>query len=137
MLKAGEAAKLARVSRATIHRARSEGRLSGDKDERGHFTFDPSEVMRVFPRQSEIVASISHDAPRDSVNEADDTPKNATENAVLQVKLDAAEKLADERAKTIDDLRSRLDIEGEERRKLTAMLTDQRPKGFWARLRGR
>ena len=41
-----------------------------------------------------------------------------------------------------DDLRSRLDAESEERRKLTAMLTDQRrgpepPRGIWARLTGR
>ena len=144
MLKAGEAAKLAGVSKATIHRARSEGRLSGEKDDRGYFTFDPSEVLRVFPRQSEIVTEISHETMRDTQDETGETPKNITESAVLQVKLDAAIKSLEERERelhhrdqTIDDLRSRLDTEGEERRKLTAMLTDQRPKGFWARLRGR
>lgn len=144
MLKAREAAKLAGVSKATIHRARSEGRLSGEKDDRGHFVFDPAEVMRVFPRHSETVSQVSHDALRDTSIEAGETLKNATELAVLQTKLDAATKSLEERERelhhrdrTIDDLRSRLDTEGEERRKLTAMLTDQRPKGLWARIRGR
>jgi hypothetical protein len=59
------------------------------------------------------------------------TPKatEATEaKAVLQARLDAAERLLDDRERTIDDLRHRLDEEGEERRKLTALLTDQRGK---------
>ena len=100
--------------------------------------------MRVFPRQYETVAEISHETMRDTPDETGETPKNTTKSAVLQVKLDAAMKSLEERERelhhrdqTIDDLRSRLDTEGEERRKLTAMLTDQRPKGFWARLRGR
>ena len=37
-------------------------------------------------------------------------------------------------ARTIDDLRERLD---KSELKVTALLTDQRPKGLWARLRGR
>lgn len=64
------------------------------------------------------------------------------------------ERLAEERERErrqlqdrIDNLERRLDIEGEERRKLTAILTDQRakpeaaepapPSGFWGRLFGR
>lgn len=64
------------------------------------------------------------------------------------------ERLAEERERErrqlqdrIDNLERRLDIEGEERRKLTAILTDQRAKpetvepapaaGFWGRLFGR
>jgi C4-type Zn-finger protein len=72
------------------------------------------------------------------------TPKITGEAAEMVLKLamaekerDAAQSLADERAKTIDDLRDRLDKESEERRKMTAMLTDQRPRGFWSRLTGR
>jgi chemotaxis response regulator CheB len=47
--------------------------------------------------------------------------------ASAEKERDAAQSMAEERAKTIEDLRDRLDKEGEERRKLTAMLTDQRP----------
>ena len=51
---------------------------------------------------------------------------------VIRAKLEAAaERIADKDG-VIDDLRQRLDTEGEERRKvqaqLTALLTDQRPK---------
>ena len=77
---------------------------------------------------------------------ANETPETPHLMGEMQAKLDAAERLAAERERTIEDLRRRLDVEGEERRKLTAMLTDQRtapeptpepPRGFWARLRGR
>jgi hypothetical protein len=63
------------------------------------------------------------------------TVEQADATALWRTKLDAAERLLVERERTIDDLRQRLDteaearrIEGEERRKLTALLTDQRAK---------
>jgi hypothetical protein len=47
------------------------------------------------------------------------------------------ERLADKDS-VIDDLRRRLDTEAEERRKLTMILTDRRPrKKWWRRLLGR
>ena len=86
------------------------------------------------------------------------TVENGTENAILQVKLDAAEKLAAEREQelhhrdvTITDLRERLDKSEQKRdeaqTKLTALLSDMRPTapekpverhgahwGYWAAL---
>ena len=81
---------------------------------------------------------------RGGADDAVEAPSVSIENSILRVKLEAAEQALEERDRelrhreeTISDLRDRLDREGEERRKLTAMLTDQRtpPKGFWARLR--
>jgi hypothetical protein len=46
----------------------------------------------------------------------------------LEARLTAAERLLAEREGTIDDLRRRLDDEAQERRRLTALLTDQTPK---------
>ena len=67
-----------------------------------------------------------------------DTGVTPHENSTLQTELDAVRQIAEDRQKTIDDLRERLDAESEERRKLTTMLTDQRkPRGLWARLSGR
>jgi hypothetical protein len=45
----------------------------------------------------------------------------------LQAKLEAATQRLRDKDDVIDDLRRRLDAEAEERRKLTALLTDQRP----------
>jgi hypothetical protein len=60
----------------------------------------------------------------------------------LQARLEAAERRIADKDDVIADLRRRLDAEGEERRRLTALLTDQRAgerskaptDGLWARL---
>lgn len=134
MLTPKEAALRVGKSKATIIRHIKNGKLSASRDDSGNYHIDPSELVRAYAGEAgEPSRKSAHETTRDG----GETAKNDGDMTVLQVKLDAAEKLADERAKTIDDLRSRLDIEGEERRRLTAMLTDQRPKGFWARLTGR
>lgn len=121
----GTAAKATGKSKSTILRAIRDGKLSASKNVHGVYQIKPAELHRVYPAQ---IAQLSNDTLR--------TPlKNTDETGVLQAELDAARQLAAERQKTIDDLRTRLDQESEERRKLTAMLTDQRTKrkGFWAR----
>lgn len=52
--------------------------------------------------------------------------ENRIEIERLRAELKAANTLSENMAETVADLRERLDREGEERRKLTAMLTDQR-----------
>jgi len=125
----GTAAKATGRSRSTILRAIKSGKLSADKDDNGNYQIDPAELGRVYPQQPE--------------KQAHDTPRNASEQAVatavLRTELEAARQLADERQKTIDDLRSRLDKEGEERRQITARLLEyeQHPrgsKGLWSRI---
>lgn len=138
MYSMAQAAKAVGKSKSTILRAIKSGKLSANKNAHEQYEISPSELHRVYP-------AASHEALHEPANDASRTTRDATgEAAEMGLKLvaaekerDAAQNLAEERARTIDDLRSRLDTEGEERRKLTAMLTDQRPKGFWARLRGR
>jgi excisionase family DNA binding protein len=55
MLTLGQAAKETGVSKPTISKAISKGRLSGTKNEKGEYEIDPSELFRVFP-----LASKSH-----------------------------------------------------------------------------
>jgi hypothetical protein len=62
----------------------------------------------------------------------------ASDTGGLRVEVEMLrERLADKDA-VIEDLRRRLDAEAEERRRRTALLTDQRPaapgRGFWRRL---
>lgn len=141
MLTPKEAALQVGKSKATIIRHIKNGKLSADRDDSGAYHIDPSELARVYHVET---GDPSHKVSRDTTRDSGETLKNSNDIAILQVKLDAANKALEDRDrelhhrdKTIDDLRSRLDTEGEERRKLTAMLTDQRPKGLWARLRGR
>lgn len=127
MLKVSDAAKLAGVSKATLHRARSEGRLSASKDDRGHYIFEPSEVLRVFPNASRDSRESPNEAIRESHRDDGEAGETLLKLAMAEKERDAAQQLAEERSRTISDLRDRLDKEGEERRKLTAMITDQRP----------
>ena len=118
----GSAAKLTGKSKSTLLRAIKSGRMSGSQDTSGNYQIETSELLRVFP-------ATVHGTP-------DDAPRTTQRNGAEQAELEGLRALAEERQRTIDDLRRRLDQEGEERRKLMAVLTDQREKrrGFWARL---
>ena len=114
-----EAAKSCRKAKGTILKAIKDGRLSAPKDAKGRYEIDPSELHRVFPM------TIPDQSEKPTL-----TPKSDHENRIeieqLRAELKAANTLSENMAETVADLRERLDRECEERRKLTAMLTDQR-----------
>jgi excisionase family DNA binding protein len=119
----GQAAKATGKSKATISRAIHSGRLSAVKDEAsGEYKIDPSELHRVFDPVSSTQAQ----------NGGLKQSETAGETALLRVQLEQErQERQRERVQlegTIDDLRRRLDREAEERRRLTALLTDQRAK---------
>ena len=60
--------------------------------------------------------------------ESSSTKALEEELAVLRERVRSQDQLLADRADQIADLRTRLDREGEERRKLAAILTDQRPR---------
>lgn len=129
----GQAAKATGRSKSTILRALQTGKVSGSKNAHGQYEIDPAELHRVYR------GTVQEERNDDARNSG----ATGSETAVLRAELDAIQRLAEERQRTIEDLRQRLDREGEERRKLTAMLTDQRPapapeppKGFWRRVMG-
>jgi hypothetical protein len=124
-----EAATASGKSKMTIQRAIKSGKLSASRRDDESYDIDPSELHRVFPPVSVL------EAKNDS-KVRDDIPNDIM---VLQLELKVRdEKIAlieaerererDQLTGQIDDLRHRLDSEGEERRKLTALLTDQREK---------
>ncbi len=120
----GQAAKAAQVSRTAIQHAIAGGRLSATKDDLGRWQIDLSELRRVYPNV----------APNGGASVADSiAPIAPVETAELR---ELRARLADAHD-TIADLRSRLDAEAEERHRLTLMLTDQRPRRRWWRLRWR
>lgn len=122
----GEAAKATGKSKATISKAIKSGRVSARKDETGTFHIDPSELHRVYPPTV--------------YSEQKETPANTGKNAnidgtirELQARLEAAhERLSDKEA-VIADLREDRD---RWRQQASALLSDQRPKGFWGKLFG-
>ena len=112
----GEAAKATGKSKPTIQRAIKSGRISAERKADGSYEIDPAELHRVFPPLS--VTSNDTGEMKQSVPPV--TP------AVLQAELDGLRGEMEQVKSERDDLRRRLDMESEERRKLTALLTDQR-----------
>jgi hypothetical protein len=114
-----EAAKSCHKAKGTVLKAIKEGRLSAPKDAKGRYEIDPSELHRVFPltaidQLGKPILTTTYDH------------ENRIEIERLRTELKAANTLSENMAETVADLRERLDREGEERRQLTAMLTDQR-----------
>jgi excisionase family DNA binding protein len=129
----GEAARRTGLSKATVQRAIKSGKLSAASvNSDGSYNIDPAELARVYELK-----------PRDGFADPSmkqlETPTESgglqVEVAVLRERLSAigrereeAERRYQLAADQIEDLRRRLDGEAEERRKLTALLTDQSRK---------
>lgn len=124
---AGQAAKAVGKNIATITRAIKSGKISASKEVDGAWCIDPAELHRVFPIAPQDLRNpeMQRDAtpPQEAVAGADNGLLQ--EVAILRERVRAQEVLLSDRADQIDDLRSRLDKEGEERRRLAAILTDQ------------
>lgn len=128
-----EAVKHFEVSRPTLQKALSTGKLSGVRDGQGHWTIDPSELARVYSPRSGGGQTEQHLLPTKltTANTPQNTP-DPGELAALRARLGEAERravvaeaLAEERGRHIEDLRRMLPSPAPARR------------GFLARLLGR
>jgi len=107
-----DAVKVYQVSRATLMRALSDGKISAEKTDAGHWLIDPAELARLYVLR----------APQKAVSRTDPEPIGQRETGkkphldhALEVRLARAEaELAAEREKTallerhLDDLRRML-----------------------------
>jgi hypothetical protein len=122
-----QAAKAVGKDRTTILRAIKSGKLSAGRDElTGAWLIEPAELHRLYPPDMPHTVHATGNA----MARHEPEPGEFRE---LQARLEAAEaRLVDkdaviaEQRSTLDDLRRRLDIEAEERRRLTMLLADQR-----------
>lgn len=140
----GQAAKTAKRSKGTLSKALNSGGISAEKDDKGRWQIDPSELSRWMS---------ANPFPNGRENQSE-TPEETHENSVLGLEVKMLRERIDamtaerdrERGQLVDqieDLRARLDGAEAERVRLNALLTDQRdPKkstakrGFWARFTG-
>ena len=112
----GEAAKTVNRSKSTLSKAIKSGRLSCMSREGGEYQINAAELFRVFPVNSGFNPEI----------ERLETPEGNGRTAILEAQLAGLRSELEQVKGERDDLRRRLDEEAEERRKLTAILTDQR-----------
>jgi hypothetical protein len=129
----GEAARAVGRSKTTLGRAIKSGRISATRGEDGSYLIDPAELHRVFP-----VIRDGHPRMERSGTLNGPEPAPSLETLALRQLLAERERLVDEQAESIRDLRARLDQEAEERRRMTEerrqlmnMLTDRR--SWWRR----
>ena len=140
----GQAAKTAKRSKGTLSKALNSGGISAEKDEKGRWQIDPSELSRW----------MSANPFPNSLQNQSETPEETHENSALGVEAkmlrERIDAMIDERDRErgqlvdqIEDLRARLDGAEAERVRLNALLTDQREnskapakRSFFARLLG-
>ncbi len=138
----GEAAKATGISKASISRAITSGRISAVKNEGGSFSIEPVELHRVYPPKSSAIVG---GTPPETIRNTEGDTGNTSNSNVLQARLDAALEQLRDRDGTIDDLRHRLDRSDEERREaqarviglLTGPQATESKRGFLGRLFGR
>jgi hypothetical protein len=126
-LNVSQAAKAVRKARSTINRDIDHGKVSVTRNGKGQPFIEVAELERVYGTVN--IETVTEPVPIGHYG----TPKNDNSDSALIKEIELLrERLADKDS-VIDDLRGRLDaetearrIEGEERRKLTALLTDQR-----------
>lgn len=125
----GQAAKTAKRSKGTLSKALNSGGISAEKDDKGRWQIDPSELSRW----------MSANPFPNSIQNQSETPEETHGNSALDVEVKMLRERIDamtaerdrERGQLVDqieDLRARLDGAEAERVRLNALLTDQREK---------
>lgn len=140
----GQAAKTAKRSKGTLSKALNSGGISGNKDEKGRWQIDPSELSRW------MSANPLPNSLKNQSETQEKTPENSALGVEVKMLREQIEAMTAERNRErgqlvdqIEDLRMRLDGAEAERMRLNALLTDQREgvqtadkRAFWRRLLG-
>ena len=142
-LSLNKAAKEAGVAKSTLLQALNSRRMSAEKNEKGHWEIETSELFRVFPRSG----STEHTEPKPTPCEE---PLKPIQNSALEVEVkmlrEQIERMDTEREREraqlgdqIEALREQAERQSADHRQALAVLTDQRETtstGLWKRLFG-
>lgn len=121
-----KAAETVGMGKPALLKAIQKGRISAKKDDKGQWQIDPAELHRVYPP---VPGTVSENGS----GERQETLENSSGNSVLLREIELLRERVEDKEAVIEDLRRRLDKEGEERRNLTAMLTSPRERRPWWR----
>ena len=146
-LSLNKAAKEAGIAKSTLLDALNNGRMSAEKNEKGHWEIDPSELFRVFPRTSSY-------NPEKPMHTPLENHQKTIQNSALEIEVkmlrEQIERMDAERERErsqltdqIESLKEQAERQSADHRQALAVLTDQREKAtpqtkrsFWARLVG-
>jgi hypothetical protein len=138
VLSLGQAAKAVGRSKSALSRDVKAGKVSATRNTDGSLAIEPSELFRVFPPVSQNNAPWSDPQPPGNGAETvervnDNAPQWAADSLQLRERLAKAEAERDLLLDVVADLRAQRDREAEERRRLIAVLTDERRRPWWRR----
>lgn len=137
----GQAAKHAGRAKGTLSKALNNGQISGEKDDKGRWQIDPSELQRWMD------ANPFQNTDENQDTTPIDTPKNHSGNSALEVEVKMLrEQMAEIRSLNererqilidqIEALREQAERQSADHRQALAALTDQRERerghGFWS-----
>ena len=146
-LSANRAAKEAGIAKKTLLEAISSGRLTAEKNDKGHWEIDPAELFRAYPKTS-------FSEPEKPQPTHQENRQKTSETSVLEVEVkmlrEQIERMDTEREREraqlgdqIEALKEQAERQSADHRQALAALTDQREKaaelpkrGLWARLIG-
>jgi hypothetical protein len=146
-LSANRAAKEAGVAKKTLLEAMSSGRLTAEKNDKGHWEIDPAELFRVYPRTSSLESEKPQPTPQENNQK---TSQNSALEIEVKMLREQIERMDTERERErsqlsdqIEALRQQTERQSADHRQAFAILTDQRgqatespTRGLWARLTG-
>jgi hypothetical protein len=119
------------VSRPTIMKAIKDRKLSGEKDDKGYWAFDPSEVVRW--RGEPMSAAIKVPVQIDSKPDKSET--NPLQSETIDVLKRQVEQLEDQ-LRTKDDQIGKLQDQTRDQTKLIEHQTETSSRGFFKKLFG-
>jgi hypothetical protein len=119
------------VSRPTIMKAIKDGKLSGEKDDKGYWAFDPAEVVRW---RGEPISAASKE-PVEVDSKPDKSQTNPLQAETIDVLKRQVEQLEDQ-LKTKDDQIGKLQEQNRDQTKLIEHQTEASNRGFFKKLFG-
>jgi excisionase family DNA binding protein len=140
MLTLSKAARVAGVSKATIHRAIKSGRISAARQGDGSYLIDPAEVSRVYP----LILGANDDETSETGFDKTGRKRRETASAlaVMAAELAGARQLIDTLRHQVDDLRCDRDAwrqQAETAQRLLGQARDAAPsppapaRSFWGK----
>jgi len=131
-LSLNKAAKEAGIAKSTLLQALNSKRMSAEKNEKGHWEIETSELFRVFPRTGSTEHAEPNPTPRAEPLKNNQNSALEVEVKMLREKIEDAnlerEREREQASEQIESLRGQIERQSADHRQALAAITDQRPQ---------
>ncbi|AXI53089.1 hypothetical protein LCGC14_0855170 [marine sediment metagenome] len=131
-LSLNKAAKEASVAKSTLLQALNSKRMSAEKNEKGHWEIETSELFRVFPRTGSAEHKEPNATPHAELLKNNQNSALEVEVKMLREKIEDAnlerEREREQASEQIESLRGQIERQSADHRQALAAIADQRPQ---------